>query len=157
MIDLSGAVNAASIGASDFTFRIGNDNTPGVWPIAPTPAITVRPAAGAGGADRVTLIWPDNQIQKSWLQITVNATAHTGLSTSDVFYFGNAIGETGNSPTDAIVNGKDSKLTKRNRVATADLMSVYDFDRDGTVGVLDKKIAAKNVANWKKAIKLIVV
>ena len=61
---------------------------------APT-RITVRPGAGQDGADRITLIWADNAIRNSWLQVTVLATDATGLAANDVFYFGNAVGESG--------------------------------------------------------------
>ena len=93
MIDL--AVNAVP-SQNDFVFKVGNDSTPmvGGWGPAPPPSsISVRYGAGVGGADRVTLIWPDNAIEKRWLQVTVQATATTGLAANDVFYFGNAIGD----------------------------------------------------------------
>ena len=77
--------------ASDFTFKVGNDNTPALWSAAPAPAsITVRAGAGTGGSDRVTLIWNDNNLDgvvdaneavaNQWLQVTVKATANTGLA-----------------------------------------------------------------------------
>ncbi|NIM48762.1 MAG: hypothetical protein GTO22_05810, partial [Gemmatimonadales bacterium] len=55
----------------------------------------------------MTIIWPTGAINNQWLQVTVLANADTGLSETDVFYFGNAIGESGNSPTDAMVNAAD--------------------------------------------------
>ena len=39
--------------------------------------------------------------------VTVLANETTGLAQPDVFYFGNAIGESGNSTTDAKVNAFD--------------------------------------------------
>ena len=65
----------------------------------------------------MTLIWPDEAIKKQWLQVTVKATAATGLSSPDVFYFGNAIGESGNSATSAQVSAVDeiaAQITARN-------------------------------------------
>ncbi|MCK4624141.1 MAG: right-handed parallel beta-helix repeat-containing protein, partial [Phycisphaerae bacterium] len=76
---------------SDFVFKAGNDNTPAAWTTVPVPtSVTVRSGAGLGGSDRITIIWVNNAIQKQWLQVTVKATAATGLTAPDVFYFGNA-------------------------------------------------------------------
>ncbi|MCK4276210.1 MAG: right-handed parallel beta-helix repeat-containing protein, partial [Phycisphaerae bacterium] len=94
MVDIDGLAGTPT--ASDFEFKVGNDNNPGAWPTGPAPtSVAVRAGAGAGGSDRITIIWADNAIEKQWLQVTVLATANTGLATNDVFYFGNAIGETG--------------------------------------------------------------
>ena len=40
------------------------------------------------------------------------ATPNTGLAEPDVFYFGNAIGEAGNQPGNAIVNATDEILAR---------------------------------------------
>jgi hypothetical protein len=60
---------------------------------------------GAGKSDRISLTWPSGAVAKEWLQVTVLADANTGLLTPDVFYFGSAIGDSGNSATDVFVNG----------------------------------------------------
>ena len=66
---------------------------------APAPRrFTVPPGAGLDGADRVTLIWADGAIRNRWLQVTLRATEVTGLAATDVFYVGNAVGESGNAP-----------------------------------------------------------
>ena len=101
----------------DFLFRMGNDDKPygndlnnpaDDWPWAPAPiAITVRAGAGLDGADRVTLIWADGAIRNCWLQVTLRATDNTGLAANDVFYVGNAVGESGNATGDALVNATD--------------------------------------------------
>jgi hypothetical protein len=70
MIDVAG-LTSTSLSASDFAFKVGNDNNPGgaTWTSAPAPtSISVRPGAGQGGSDRVTLIWADGAIQKQWLR-----------------------------------------------------------------------------------------
>ena len=72
------------------------------------------PGAGLDGADRVTLIWADGAIRNRWLQVTVLATDNTGLAANDVFYLGNAVGESGNSPTDALVNATDEIGARNN-------------------------------------------
>jgi subtilisin-like proprotein convertase family protein len=128
--------------ASDFTFKVGNDNTPALWSAASAPVtITVRAGAGTGGSDRVTLIWNDNAIQGKWLQVTVLASAATGLAADDVFYFGNAIGETGNSTQNAAVNGFDEAGVRSNPHTSSnptDITDVYDINRDSFVNGLDE-------------------
>src|SRR5205085_1416976 len=97
-------------------------------------SVTVRPGAGVGGSDRLTVIWADRAIQKQWLEIAVQPTATTGLSVPDRFYFGNAIGETGDSAMDAKVNATDEVRTRNNQRTFANPALVdfrYDFDRDG--------------------------
>jgi len=147
---------------SDFEFRVGNDWDPDNWPLAPAPSsITVRAGAGVGGSDRVTLIWPDNAMQKTWLRVTVKATANTGLSSPDVFYFGNAIGETGNSSSDAEVTAWDI-INVRNdphtlAVNPAEITNVCDFNRDRKVGPTDEVLVRNNATNTYTALQLISV
>ena len=78
MIDLQGAGNHSSITLanilSDFTFKMGNNNTPSTWATAPSPiSVSVRAGAGVGGSDRVELIWADNAIKENWLEVIVKA------------------------------------------------------------------------------------
>ena len=67
MVDLLGggshtAITAANI-LDDFTFKVGNNNSPATWAAAPNPTtVTVRAGAGVSGSDRVELIWPDGAI-----------------------------------------------------------------------------------------------
>ncbi len=148
--------------ASDFTFKVGNDNSPGGWATGPAPtSVTVRAGAGAGGSDRVTIIWADNAIQKQWLQVTVLATANTGLLSDDVFYFGNAIGETGNSPSDAEVTPTDEVVVRNNPHTIfsnpAAIDDNCDFNRDRKVGPTDGIICRNNGTSSPTALKLITV
>ena len=79
--------------AGDFTFKVGNDNNPGGWPPPPAPT-SVTGRGRHRRHDRVTIIWADNAIQK---QVAPGHRAgHDGhrLAGRDVFYFGNAIGDT---------------------------------------------------------------
>ena len=46
-------------------------------------------------------------IENTWLEVTLKSNATTGLPADDVFYFGSAVGESGNKPTDALVNSTD--------------------------------------------------
>jgi len=127
------------LGAADFGLKAGNDNTPGGWADAPAPlSVTVRRGAGAGGSDRVTLVFADGAIRDQWLQVTVKANARTGLAAPDVFYFGNLIGETNDNPASATVNALDLAAVKRVLGASnVGLSNAFDFDRDGRVNALD--------------------
>ena len=132
------------------------------WVAAPAPqSITVRSGAGVDGSDRVTILWPDGAIQKQWLQVTVKATANTGLVADDVFYFGNAIGETGNSGTDAEVTPTDNINVRNNphtlAVNPAAIDDVCDFNRDKKVGPTDSIICRNNGTSSQTALQLITV
>jgi hypothetical protein len=158
MIDLESG--SGTLSASDFKFRAGNDNTPGAWAAAPNPSsITVRHGAGAQGSDRVTIVWPDRAIIRKWLQVTVNATPATGLVAPDVFYFGNAIGETGNSTGNALVSAID-EIGARNNPRTflkpAPLDYRFDFNHDTFVNAFDQIIARNNGTTLFTTLRLIV-
>jgi len=64
MLDMPGLPAGAGPGASDFDFKIGNNNLPGGWGAAPAPSsVTTRRGAGVNGSDRITLIWTDGVIK----------------------------------------------------------------------------------------------
>ena len=154
--------------AADFVFRKGNTSKPygndlnnpaDDWPMAPAPtSITVRDGAGVDGADRVTLIWADNAIQQCWLQVTVQATDVTGLAQRDVFYVGNAIGESGNNPGgDTYVNALDEVGARNNphgRSNPAPIDDHYDYNRDKNVNALDEVAARNNPAGRSNSLVL---
>ena len=159
MVDLVGLPQGANLTASDFSFRVGNTNNPGTWAIAPAPSqVLVRPGAGAAGSTRVDIVWPDNAIQKQWLQVTVAADASTGLIAPDVFFFGNAIAESGNDPASAFVNATD-EITARNDphnfINPALINNVHDYNRDKKVDATDQILARNNGTNFLSALKLI--
>jgi hypothetical protein len=139
---------------------MGNDNNPASWGLAPSPtSVNVRAGAGVDGADRVTLIWPDGLIKKTWLQVTVLATANTGLGSPDVFYFGNAVGEVGNSTTNAVVSSADEALIRlngRNALNPAPVDFRYDLNRDRVVASSDQALCRLNATNALNALRLIV-
>jgi len=161
MVDIYDRPPGAELNAADFQFRVGNNDDPGGWLSAPTPSsITVRSGNGILGSDRITLTWPDHTIQNTWLQVAVLATANTGLAESDVFYFGNVIGETGNSITDARVNVVDALLARNNPrtfINPAPIDFPYDFSRDQRVNATDMLIARNNQTHSLNALKLITV
>jgi hypothetical protein len=146
MVDIAGL--AAMPGAGDFSFKVGNDANVGAWTTLSTgPAVSVRLGAGVGGSDRVTLVWPDNAVQQKWLQVTVKATIGTGLASADVFYFGNAIGDAGNSAFDAAVNYADEQGARahpRGPSNAAPVIFRWDFNRDRRVNSVDQLIARKH-------------
>ena len=129
--------------------------------MAPAPtSITLRPGAGTDRSDRTTIIWADGAISNQWLQVTVKATPATGLAADDVFYFGNAIADSGNTDDDAQVNLADEIAARNNprtgfNPATLDL--AFDYNRDQFVNLADEIIARNNGTTVFTALKLITV
>ena len=132
-----------------FEFKIGNNDDPGTWATAPLPSGLVY-VDGVDSDDRIFLNWEDNAIQGQWLQAKVKANAATGLASVDTFYFGSAIGETGNSTADASVDLADVGLTRLNQTGfgSATIDNVYDFDRNGKVTLVDLGIARTNQSGF---------
>ncbi len=154
MIDVAGPTSIFV--ASDFIFRAGNDNNPTGWSQAPSPSsISILPGAGLSGSTRVEITWPDNAIQNEWLQVTVLADSDTGLASPDIFYFGNAIGETGNDPTSARVDAIDEIATRADATSDGAITNPYDFNRDGVVDSQDEAIARNNQTNFANQLNLI--
>ncbi|MBL7041137.1 MAG: putative Ig domain-containing protein [Pirellulaceae bacterium] len=169
MIDIDGLTGTPT--TADFDFRVGNDDDPSSWNPGPAPqSVSVRPGAGVNGADRITLIWADNDpytperepgsISGQWLQVTVLATENTGLAEDDVFYFGNAIGESGNSTVEANVDTND-EIGARNHphslFAPATIDDAYDYDRDQRVDTNDEILARNNSTSAFDRLRLITV
>ncbi len=159
MVDVAGLPVDVALGEEDFQFRVGNDDEPDGWATAPEPAsITVRRGGGVDGTDRVTVIWQDWAIVKQWLQVTVNANANTLLAADDVFYFGNAVGEAGNSALNAQVNAVDLLLARNNVrdfMNPAEIDLPYDYNRDQRVDVTDVLLARNNSTDLTHALKLL--
>ncbi len=158
MIDVQG-LPSYTLAASDFEFRVGNTNDPASWTTAPAPtSISVRLGVGDQGSDRVEIVWADGAIVGKWLEVTMKATTSTGLATPDVFYFGSAIGETGDSPANAQVNAADQSGAHNNpRDAgnPAPIDFAFDFNRDGLVNAADEAIAAGHTTTAATALQLI--
>jgi hypothetical protein len=132
---------APALSAADFAFKAGLTGDPAMWPDAPPPSgVTVRRGAGTDGSDRVTLTWPDGAIRNKWLRIQVLANGRTGLTSPDVFYFGNLSGETGTASVNGafMVNAQDLRAV-RARVVTRNvgINNRYDFNRDRVTNALD--------------------
>jgi hypothetical protein len=161
MVDITNATNIANLSAADFQFKVGNDSNPDGWSaLATSVQVSVREGAGTNGSDRVTLIFPDNAIRNTWLEVTVLANANTGLPGDDVFYFGNAVGETGNSPADTFVNAADGAGARENPRSgrnPAPIDFAWDINRDGFVNALDGAIIRENPASGRNDLNLITV
>ena len=149
LVDFNNLEAGTQLSASDFQFAVGNSNTPSSWTAAPAPlSVTMIADPLHPGETAADIIWADNAIQKQWLQVTVKADSNTDLTSPVVFYYGNAIGETGNSTTDANVDANDvagvqaHPATSRNN--PAGITNVYDFNRDGAVDAADVGIAQAN-------------
>ena len=140
MIDVAGLEGTPT--ADDFEFRVGNNNSPAGWLPAPAPSsITVRPGDGVGDSDRITIIWPDGSIKNEWLQVTIKPSGHTGLAIDDVFYFGNKVGETGDSTNFAFVNASDvTRVRAGIGTGAAAITSPLDMNRDGVIDTTDQSI-----------------
>ena len=157
MFDIRNALATPTL--ADVSFRIGNSNRPETWLPAPVPAsLTVRPGDGVGGSDRVTISWPDGAIVGRWLEITVHSNAVTALVNDDVFYFGNAIGESGNDPDNALVNATDVLAARDNPQGPfnlADITHPYDYNRDRVVTATDVIMARDHVTSPLTTLRLI--
>ena len=160
MVDIP-AQGSVPLALSDFEFRVGNNNTPGNWtPVNVAPSFSMRTGAGTAGTDRAIFTWPDGTIKNTWLQVTVKASAATGLAADDVYYFGNAIGESGNSAANAVVNSTDEVAARNNAktfLSPASISDAYDFNRDRFVNATDQILARSNSTTLATALKLISV
>ena len=147
-------VNPGTILASDIGLRFGNSDDVATYEVldASSTIINLTTIAGAGvnGTDRVFIEFDDGAITNGWLQVTVLANNNTGLTEDDVFYFGNAIGETGNDPTTAIVNLTDVGNARTNQTAflSTDVLNAFDFNRDAVVNLADLAIVRTNQSGF---------
>ncbi len=160
MVDIAGAWNVDGLIGWDFWCHSGNTQDPDTWMKHRHPRYYfVLPGEGVGGSDRIVLIWPDGyQVKNAWLKVTLYANERTGLAEDDVFYFGNAIGETGNSATDTYVNAADRLGCRANPHSFLDpapIDDVYDFNRDKNVNASDRLIARSHPTNFLNCLQLI--
>jgi len=148
MIDLAGAGSHGSISANDFTLKVGNDNSPGFWTLAPVPAtVSVRPGAGVSGSDRVEITWANNSIRNQWLEVQVLPNARTGLTAADVSYWGHQSGDVGTgSPAGYFVtSGADKTTVLSSLGAYVPITNTRDFNRDGNVTAADVTVIGNNM------------
>lgn len=159
MVDLANSPSGATVSQSDFTFKVGNTNDPQSYTAAPTASgFLVRPGAGIGQSTRVEFTWPDGAISNKWLQVTVAANGDTGLLVPDVFYFGNAVGESGNIPGDTTVDFQDELVARSDPhpfFNPAPITDAHDYNRDGKVDATDQIIARDNATTAATLLNLI--
>ena len=116
------------------------------------PSVSIASGAGAGGSSRVTITFPDNTVQNTWLRVTVLSSVNTGLAADDVFYFGNVIGDLGVGNTTGStgrirVSVQDTTAVRNNQSPLPDSVNVtniYDVNRDGRVSLQDTALVRNN-------------
>jgi hypothetical protein len=160
MIDIVGLPAGVTLSPDDFSFRttpthewraLGNAGV----------GVSLRRGAGIGGSDRVTLVWPDydpgapaagRAVANAWLEVTVKATAATGLPWPDVFYFGNLVAESGDGtePWDLNirVTATDVARTRASLLSAAPITNPFDYNRDGRVNVTDVALVRSDVGRY---------
>ena len=146
LIDVQGLPAGNGLGAADFFFEVSGINLNGALVAAAAPtSVTVARGAGTGGSDRVAVAWADGAVRNTWLRVTMLTGANTGLVASDVFSFGNLVGETGNSASAARVDFADLSAIRNNlRGGSVAVNNHFDFNRDGVVNTKDLAIARAN-------------
>jgi hypothetical protein len=160
MVDIAGLPADWEPSPADFELRVGRVGNVSSWTTAPAPTFSLRRAAGVEGSDRVTLTWPDHAIQNAWLEVRVKAGERTLLGRDDLFYFGNAMGETGTTPGNSFVTSIDVIGTRDHQRGPFDLApidDVYDFNRDRIVSSSDVILARDHQSGALNSLPLITV
>ena len=162
-VDLAHAPDAALLGVGDLALSVGSDDDPAGWENAPTATLELLAGGGRGGSDRLVITWRTADAPKNtWLEATIPGGLGwentTGLLIDDVFYFGNAAGETGNDPAGALVNAADVIAIRDNPRGSANPASIdnpYDINRDASVDATDMILARNSAASPLSALRLI--
>jgi hypothetical protein len=157
-VDLAGT--QGTISEDDFTVRMSGqfnamNNSPGTWTAAPSFTLAVDVDTPVAGTNRYKLIWPDESIVDRYVYVLVEGNdteggfnTNTGLVTSDYFFFGNMIGDTGQDAYPyPYVNATDQLQTRANSGDT-DILSFFDFNRDAEVNATDQLIVRDAVGNF---------
>lgn len=148
-IDVARIADPGLINADDFLLRVGNTDDVASWSPGPQPTeIAILEAGGVQGSDRVFLRWADGAIANTWLQIVVT-TPDFGLAEPAVYFFGSAMGETGDQPTDNLTVTATDILAIRQHPTffgnPSTISDPHDVNRDGRVNATDVVIARENV------------
>ena len=134
--------------AGDFEFTVGTTSTPSGWTtLATSPAISVRASMGTGGSDRVTLIWPDNTIVDTWLEVTILSNGPNSiLPANDTFYFGSKAGEVGlgNTRVDSADYGGISSNFTSLFGSDETVDSAFDVNKSGRTDSADTGFVGAN-------------
>jgi hypothetical protein len=164
MVDLAHPLGA--ITPADFQVKMSGqdlaaDNTPSGWAAAPAFTVTAVPNTPVSGTTRYELVWPDGSIVDRYVQVLVegaDATGgfnfNTGLPTSDIFYFGNRVGDAfTNYPGFFNTDATDALEARGNQNPFVGITNPYDFDRDAVVNASDE-LAARFDQNFMAALVL---
>ena len=158
IVDVQNLADPFALSEDDLEFRVGNNDDPSSWGTAPDPAeFAVRTDEGIDGSTRVTATWDDNAIEGEWLQVKLLANENTGLMDDDVFYFGNAIGDAGDTPLHALVDGSDFAAVRDEFPFPFPITNPLDFNRDMDVNDLDSALVQDHATNLETALRLITV
>ncbi len=151
MVDLTAGGVHNAITASDFTLRVGLNNSLSTWAAAPIPStVSVRTGAGTSGSDRVELTWTDGSIKQEALEVTVLADANTGLTSPYTFFYGSVMANSGTGDTGALaITSSTDENAARNHSGTATVTNVFDYNKDGFVNSSDENAARQNGATIK--------
>jgi ELWxxDGT repeat protein len=152
VIDMDGAANLSAIDAASFQFATWStfpDATPNFLPITTSVTVSTFANGGINNTDRIKLEFANNVIQEAWLRITVLANASTGLTSNDVFYFGNArFDVTPATPFPAsqvVINAFDTNAVRAKLGLNPGVISnVFDVDRSGAVNAFDVNFVRAN-------------
>jgi hypothetical protein len=154
MVELVGPHGALS--AADFAVKMSGqlgaaNNLPDTWTATPSFTVTVIANTPTAGTDRVELVWPDGAIVNRYVQVIVRGNdalggnnTNTALAASDVFYFGNKVGDTFTGFSGSFETGamSDQVQVRFNQGLALDITNPYDFDKDFFVDASDE-IAAR--------------
>ena len=136
-IDMQCRDSLNEVTVADFDFHVGNDSNVDNWTAAAPADFTIRDLGG--GVERFSFTWPDGEIAGQWIEVRMKANANTGLVNDEVFYFGNAPGESTGGAGSA-VNGSDFAAVRLNTSSALDFVDVsnrFDHNRDGRVDAID--------------------
>jgi PhoPQ-activated pathogenicity-related protein len=148
-----------TVTAGDFTIRmspqtLGANNAPGSWAAAPAFSVTLVPDTPTTGTDRYELVWADGAIVNRYLYVLVEGNdalggfnTNTGLAASEVFFFGNMVGDAGSPETFPNVDALDQIQARTNQgtaLPPGGVANLYDFNRDALVDASDQIIARNN-------------
>ena len=157
MVDLQSGLGAhGSISLADISFKTspaysaGTYNNIGTWNTAPTPSgFSVILGGGTNGSDRIEITWNAGDIANEWLEVNVDSNVNTGLSSPDIFYFGNAVGDSGlgNTATQINVDPSDVTAARDNvspAIGTTPAWKAFDFNKDGIINASDVTLSRNN-------------
>ncbi len=155
MVDL--ASTHGTITTADFSFKVGNNNSPSTWVDAPAPTtVSVRPGAGVGGSDRIEIVWASGAIVNQWLEVVVKGddalggfNSNTGLAASDVFFWGNKVADSGTSPGAATFSTTttDAAQVFASIGTNKPITDLRDYNRDGQVNTTDAAIVFASIGS----------